>query len=173
MIKLAVNGVQRQFDGDPTTPLLWFVRDELNLPGTRFGCGMGLCGCCTVHIGDKAARSCITPMQDVNGASITTIEGLPAKAPAAAGGLHPVQAVWLEENVPQCGYCQSGQIMQAAALLTENPRPSDDDISAAMAGNLCRCGTYPRIHRAIKICAYGRPKSVAALADGMKTEEQA
>jgi isoquinoline 1-oxidoreductase alpha subunit len=173
MIKLAVNGVQRQFDGDPTTPLLWFVRDELNLPGTRFGCGLGLCGCCTVHIGDKAARSCITPMQDVNGARITTIEGLPAKAPASIGGLHPVQAVWLEQNVPQCGYCQSGQIMQAAALLAENPRPSDEDISTAMAGNLCRCGTYPRIRRAIKICAYGKPEMAAASTGDVKTGEQA
>jgi isoquinoline 1-oxidoreductase alpha subunit len=150
MIELAVNGIQHRFDGDPATPLLWLLRDELGLMGTRFGCGAGLCGCCTVHVGKDAVRSCITPVAGLNGASVTTIEGLGAK------GLHPLQAAWVEHAVPQCGYCQSGQIMQAAALLRANPRPSDAEIDGAMSGNLCRCGTYPRIRIAIQQVASGK-----------------
>jgi isoquinoline 1-oxidoreductase alpha subunit len=143
MIELAVNGIMHQFEGDPAMPLLWFLRDELGLVGTRFGCGAGLCGCCTVHVGKEAVRSCSLAMSDVNGA-VTTIEGL------GANGLHPLQSAWIEHAVPQCGYCQSGQIMQAAALLAAKPHPSDVDIDEAMVGNLCRCGTYPRIRAAIR-----------------------
>ncbi len=144
MIELAVNGTPHRFDGDPATPLLWFLRDELGLTGTRFGCGAGLCGCCTVHVGQDAVRACITPMTGLGGAAVTTIEGMGAK------GLHPLQAAWIAHAVPQCGYCQSGQIMQAAALLAATPTPSDAEIDGAMAGNLCRCGTYPRIRIAIR-----------------------
>jgi isoquinoline 1-oxidoreductase alpha subunit len=143
MIEFVVNQTRRRFDGDPATPLLWYLRDELGLMGTRFGCGAGLCGCCTVHVGKDAVRSCSIALADLEGKSITTIEGLGAK------GLHPLQAAWVEHAVPQCGYCQSGQIMQAAALLQSKPHPSDSDIDGAMAGNLCRCGTYPRIRAAI------------------------
>ena len=147
MIKLNVNGVARQFDGDPSTPVLWYLRDELNLTGTKFGCGMAQCGACTIHLNGVAQRSCVLPISAVDGASITTVEGLSDK------GDHPVQQAWLEIQVPQCGYCQGGQIMQAASLLSENPDPSDEQIVDAMAGNLCRCGTYPRIHKAIKSAA--------------------
>ena len=153
MVELVVNGIQCRFDGDSTTPLLWFLRDELGLMGTRFSCGVGLCGCCTVHVGSDAVRACITTLADLSGASVTTIEGL------GASGLHPVQVAWVDHAVPQCGYCQSGQIMQAAALLATNPRPSDSDIDKAMAGNLCRCGTYPRIRAAIKQAAFGKHAS--------------
>ena len=128
-------------------PLLWYLRDLASLKGTKFGCGMGLCGCCTVHIDGKATRSCVTPMSAVAGKSVTTIEGL------SANGNHPVQQAWREHNVPQCGYCQTGQIMQAAALLAETPRPTDAQIDAAMEGNLCRCGTYTRIRAAIRTAA--------------------
>jgi isoquinoline 1-oxidoreductase subunit alpha len=147
MIKLKVNGANRQFDGDPQMPLLWYVRDLLDMTGTKFGCGAGLCGACTVHVDGKAQRSCVTPMSAVEGKKITTIEGLNAK------GEHPVQVAWRECNVAQCGYCQSGQIMQAASLLAEKPKPSDQDIDNAMQGNICRCGTYQRIRKAIHVAA--------------------
>ena len=147
MIQLKVNGVSRQFDGDPEMPLLWFLRDELQLTGTKYGCGEGLCGACTVHINGTASRSCQTPMQNAAGKNITTIEGLSAAAN------HPVQEAWRQQNVPQCGYCQSGQIMQAAAMLKTTPRPTDTDIDNAMKGNICRCGTYQRIRDAIKMAA--------------------
>jgi isoquinoline 1-oxidoreductase alpha subunit len=147
MIRLKVNGVERTFDGDGDMPLLWYVRDLLGLTGTKFGCGMSLCGACTVHKNGEAIRSCITPMGTLEGAEITTIEGL------AANNLHPVQRAWMQVNVPQCGYCQSGQIMQAAALFNKNKRPTDQQIDQAMSGNICRCGTYQRIRAAIKSAA--------------------
>lgn len=147
MIQLKVNGVNRQFDGDPAMPLLWYVRDLIELTGTKFGCGMGLCGACTVHIDGKAVRSCVTPMNDAAGKAITTIEAL---SPVAD---HPIQKAWRACNVPQCGYCQSGQMMQAAALLKEKPKPTDHDIDEGMSGNICRCGTYQRIRQAIKMAA--------------------
>ena len=147
MIKLKVNGVERSFDGNPEMPLLWYLRDILGLTGTKFGCGMALCGCCTVHLNGNAVRSCVTTMQSAANASVLTIEGLGAQ------GLHPVQKAWMEVNVPQCGYCQPGQIMQAAALLKSKPHPTDADIDDAMSGNICRCGTYQRIRAAIKAAA--------------------
>ena len=147
MIRLKVNGVEKSFDGDPQMPLLWYLRDELGLMGTKFGCGVGLCGACTVTQGGKAIRSCVTPMSAASASEVTTIEGL------GRGGLHPVQKAWIRLNVPQCGYCQSGQIMQAAALLKNNHRPNDADIDKAMAGNICRCGTYQKIRAAIKAAA--------------------
>ncbi len=149
MIKLTVNGREQTWDGDPSLPLLWFIRDEIGLTGTKFGCGHGYCGSCTVHLGDHAIRSCSTPLVAVAGKSITTIEGLD---PA---GDHPVQKAWREVNVPQCGYCQSGQIMQASALLKENPHPSPEEIRAAMAGNICRCGCYQRIEAAVQLAVTG------------------
>jgi isoquinoline 1-oxidoreductase alpha subunit len=148
VITLTINGERRTFDGDPSMPLLWVLRDTLQLTGTKFGCGAGLCGACTVHVGGQATRSCITPISALEGKAVTTIEGL-----AAAGREHPLQAAWKAHNVPQCGYCQSGQIMQAAALLKAVPKPTDADIDAQMAGNLCRCGTYQRIRAAIKDAA--------------------
>jgi isoquinoline 1-oxidoreductase alpha subunit len=147
MVSLTVNGASRSFDGDPTMPLLWYLRDVLQMTGTKFGCGLALCGACTVHIDGAAARSCQTPMSAVQGRSVTTIEGLDAK------GQHPVQVAWRDQGVPQCGYCQSGQIMQAASLLKQNPSPTDAEIEAAMSGNICRCGTYTRIRAAIKQAA--------------------
>jgi len=147
VITLTVNGTRRTFDGDPTMPLLWFLRDELALTGTKYGCGAALCGACTVHVNDQPARACQRAMQTLEGAAVTTIEGL------HSDGEHPVQRAWREIDVPQCGFCQSGQIMQAAALLTRTPRPTDEDIDAAMNGHLCRCGTYPRIRSAIKRAA--------------------
>jgi len=147
MVSLRVNGTSRSFDGDDDTPLLWYLRDELRLTGTRFGCGAGLCGACTVHVDGRAVRACQTPMRTAQGKSVTTIEGL------SADGSHPVQQAWAEHNVPQCGYCQSGQIMQAADLLARTPEPSDPEIDRAMAGNICRCGTYQRIRAAIKTAA--------------------
>ena len=141
MIHLKVNGRELQFDGDPEMPLLWFLRDLSGLTGTKFGCGMALCGACTVHHNGKAIRSCSMSMQAAAGGEITTIEGIAPK--------HPVQQAWIELRVPQCGYCQAGQIMQAIALLQANKHPSDRDIDSAMAGNLCRCGTYQRIRAAI------------------------
>jgi isoquinoline 1-oxidoreductase alpha subunit len=131
--------------------LLDFIRDVAGLKGTKYGCGQGLCGACTVHVNGAAVRSCLTPVADVTGQTVTTIEGLAATA--GTGGLHPVQQAWIEEAVPQCGYCQPGQIMAAAALLADNPRPSDRDIRDGMSGNICRCGTFPRIHRAVKSAA--------------------
>ncbi len=145
-IELRVNGRERTVDAEPDTPLLWVLRDELGLKGTKFGCGIGQCGACTVHVSGEALRSCSTPVEAVADREITTIEGMVD----ANGALHPVQQAWIEHNVPQCGYCQSGQIMAAAALLGRNPSPDDETITAVMSGNLCRCGTYPRIHAAIR-----------------------
>jgi isoquinoline 1-oxidoreductase alpha subunit len=144
MVTLTVNGRQVQFDGDPQMPLLWFLRDVQGLTGTKFGCGQALCGACTVHVDGTAVRACQTALGDIAGRTVTTIEGL------SPDGNHPVQLAWREINVAQCGYCQAGQIMQAASLLHDTPNPSDDDIDAAMAGNICRCGTYTRIRAAIK-----------------------
>ena len=143
MASLTVNGTARQYDGDPEMPLLWYLRDQLQMTGTKFGCGQALCGACTVHMDGAPVRACVTPMVAVTGRSIVTIEGLDAN------GRHPLQLAWVELGVPQCGYCQSGQIMQAAALLKNNPRPSEGDIETAMSGHLCRCGTYTRIKTAI------------------------
>ena len=142
MIKLNVNGVDRMVDAEPDTPLLWVLREHLNLTGTKYGCGIAQCGACSVHIDGKVLRSCVLPVAGVGAAKVVTIEGL------AAHASHPVQRAWVEEDVPQCGYCQSGQIMAAAALLAEKPRPTDADIDAAMT-NVCRCGTYQRVRRAI------------------------
>lgn len=147
MIRLKVNGVDRSFSGSPDMRLLWYLRDILGLTGTKFGCGVSLCGACTVHKNGEAIRSCITPMSSVAGANITTIEGI------AADGLHPVQKAWMAHSVPQCGYCQTGQIMQAIALLRTTPRPTDKQIDDGMVGNICRCGTYQRIRAAIKTAA--------------------
>jgi isoquinoline 1-oxidoreductase subunit alpha len=150
MIQLKVNGTNRQFDGDPEMPLLWYVRDLLDLTGTKYGCGAGLCGACTVHVNGAAKRSCQTKLSEVAGKTVTTIEGLSPKAN------HPLQVAWKEMGVPQCGYCQSGQIMQAAELLKTKPHPTDKDIDDAMRGNICRCGTYQRIRAAIKLAASGK-----------------
>jgi isoquinoline 1-oxidoreductase alpha subunit len=147
MLRLKVNGAERIFDGDPQMPLLWYLRDILGLTGTKYGCGMALCGTCTVHQNGKAIRACVTPMNKIAGTEIRTIEGL------SEDGSHPVQKAWMKVNVPQCGYCQPGQIMQAAALLASNHHPTDAQIDEAMAGNLCRCGTYQRIRAAIKEAA--------------------
>jgi aerobic-type carbon monoxide dehydrogenase small subunit (CoxS/CutS family) len=149
MINLTVNGESRQYDGDGDMPLLWFLRDLLTLTGTKYGCGKGLCGACTVHLNGASIRSCSVTMDRLDGAVITTIEGL------AATGEHPLQIAWAEHNVPQCGYCQSGQIMQAASLLATNPNPGDNEIDDAMSGMICRCGTYQRIRAAIKSAAGG------------------
>jgi isoquinoline 1-oxidoreductase subunit alpha len=150
MIQFKVNGVDRSFDGDPEMPLLWYLRDELRLTGTKFGCGIALCGACTVHKNGEAIRSCVTAMRDMAGTEIMTIEGL------GQNGLHPVQKAWMQVNVPQCGYCQPGQIMQAVALLNGKKKPTDQEIDEAMAGNICRCGTYQRIRAAIKTAAEGK-----------------
>jgi isoquinoline 1-oxidoreductase subunit alpha len=147
MITFDLNGRTMSVRSADDTPLLWVIRDEIGLTGTKFGCGIGLCGACTVHVDGRATRSCITPIGAVAGATIITIEGL------APDGRHPLQTAWIELQVPQCGYCQSGQIMQAAALLNDYPDPTDEDINAGMAGNLCRCMTYVRIRRAIKLAA--------------------
>jgi aerobic-type carbon monoxide dehydrogenase small subunit (CoxS/CutS family) len=140
---LRVNGSERKVSVPPQMPLLWVLRDSLELTGTKFGCGAGLCGACTVHLDGTAVRSCSTPVSQAAGKNITTIEGLSANGP------HPLQQAWIAEQVPQCGYCQSGQIMEAAAMLAKTPQPTDDQISQTMAGNICRCGTYDRIRRAI------------------------
>jgi isoquinoline 1-oxidoreductase alpha subunit len=150
MVNLTVNGTARMFDGDEDMPLLWSLRDDLRLTGTRFGCGAGLCGACTVHLDGTAVRACQTPLKSLNNKKVVTIEGL------SPNGTHPVQAAWERHNVAQCGYCQTGQIMQAASLLTRTPNPSDADIDRAMQGNICRCGTYQRIRAAIKTAAGGR-----------------
>ncbi len=143
MVQFKVNGQSQSFDGDPEMPLLWYLRDILGYTGTKFGCGMGLCGACTVLQNGKAVRSCQTQMGKVSGLEITTIEGISAHGP------HAVQKAWAEINVPQCGYCQTGQIMQAVSLLSSNPHPTDNDIDDSMSGNICRCGTYQRIRAAI------------------------
>ncbi len=147
MISLEINGKQHKVDVASDVPLLWVIREHLRLTGTKFGCGIGMCGSCTVHVDGKAARSCQIPVSEAQGKKITTIEGLPED--------HPVKVAWIKEQVPQCGYCQSGQIMQAAALLAEDNNPSDEKIVRAMQGNLCRCGTYPFIKLAIKSAAKG------------------
>jgi isoquinoline 1-oxidoreductase subunit alpha len=144
---LKINGKILKVDADPSTPMLWVLRDNLNMPGTKYGCGMAQCGACTVHINGTATRSCMLTVSAVGKAEITTIEGLSEK------GDHPVQKAWLEHDVAQCGYCQSGQIMSAAALLKDNPNPTDEDIENFMSGNICRCGTYTRIKAAIKTAA--------------------
>ena len=149
MVKLSVNGQEQSYDGDPSIPLLWLLRDELGLTGTKYGCGMALCGACTIHIDGQAARACITAVKDVAGRSVTTIEGLDPN------GNHPVQKAWRALNVPQCGYCQAGQIMQAAALLAQKPAPTDAEIDSGMAGNICRCGCYQRIHAAVRAASKG------------------
>jgi isoquinoline 1-oxidoreductase alpha subunit len=149
MINLNINGQPHGWDGDPDLPLLWYLRDEAGLTGTKFGCGVALCGACTVLIDGQAARSCITAVSDAAGRQVTTIEGLHPT------GDHAVQKAWREVNVPQCGFCQSGQIMQAVALLTQNPKPSQDDIRTAMAGNICRCGCYQRIETAVHLASTG------------------
>jgi isoquinoline 1-oxidoreductase subunit alpha len=142
-VTFTLNGKSQTVDVSPDMPLLWVLRDTLNMTGTKFGCGMALCGACTVHINGVATRSCVTPISTVSGKTILTIEGL------SEDGSHPVQKAWIEEDVPQCGYCQSGQIMSAVALLTKKPHPTDADIDEAMSGNICRCGTYQRIRKAI------------------------
>ncbi|MBV1920616.1 MAG: (2Fe-2S)-binding protein [Pseudomonadales bacterium] len=146
MITLSLNGNDLSIDADPAMPLLWVIRDIVLLQGTKFGCGQGLCGACTVHLDGIAVRSCITPVSAAKGKQITTIEGLQGNTEADE---HPVQQAWIKNNVPQCGYCQPGQIMSASALLAKNAAPTDDDITQAMSGNICRCGTYPKIRQAI------------------------
>ncbi len=146
-MKLRVNGVEQSIEVDPEMPLLWALRDVLGLTGTKYGCGEALCGACTVHLDGHAVRSCVTPMRRAEGKAVTTIEGL------SADTTHPVQRAWLELRVPQCGFCQAGQIMTASALLAIKPKPTDDEIESSMAGNLCRCGTYPRIRAAIRKAA--------------------
>ena len=155
MIKLNVNGTDHELDCEPGMPILWALRDVLHLTGTKFGCGMALCGACTVHVDGAPVRSCVTPITAVEGRRVTTIEGL-----ARGGRLHPVQEAWIEQDVPQCGYCQSGQVMSAAALLAARKSPTDADIDAAMSGNICRCGTYQRIRAAIKQAAARMGKGV-------------
>jgi isoquinoline 1-oxidoreductase subunit alpha len=154
MTSVTVNGITHQLDVAPDTPLLWVLRDHLGLTGTKYGCGMALCGACTVHIDGEAVRSCSTTLAEVAGRKVVTIEGLAA---LAGGDLHPVQQAWIEKDVVQCGYCQCGQIMSAAALLTAKPHPTDQEIDAAMSGNICRCGTYQRIragiHRAAELAS--------------------
>jgi len=156
MVTLTVNGTAQNIDADPDTPLLWILRDHLSLTGTKYGCGMALCGACTVHVDGSAVRACVLPLKAVEGKSVTTIEGL------SKDRGHPVQLAWKEIDVPQCGYCQSGQIMSAAALLAANPSPKDADIDAALSGNICRCGTYGRIrraiHRAAELMRGGKPE---------------
>ena len=150
MVTFKVNGTDRSFDGDPDMPLLWYLRDDLRLTGTRFGCGAGLCGACTVHLDGRAVRSCQTPVRTLQNKRVVTIEGL------SADGNHPVQKAWASINVAQCGYCQTGQMMQAASLLTQTPNPTDQDIDRVMSGNICRCGTYQRIRAAVKAAAKER-----------------
>lgn len=145
MIELIVNGTAQRLDADPDMPLLWALREVIGLTGTKYGCGIAQCGACTVHVDGQPVRSCVTPLSSVSGSRVTTVEGL--------GGDHPLQRAWVELQVPQCGYCQSGQLMSASALLAANPKPADAEIDAAMEGNLCRCATYPRIRSAIKRAA--------------------
>ena len=147
IFNLRINGEKHQVDVDPSTPMLWVLRDHLKLVGTKYGCGIAQCGACTIHLDGSAIRSCMTPISVIDDGKITTIEGL------SKDGDHPVQKAWLEHDVPQCGYCQAGQIMTASALLEENPNPTDEEIDTAMNGNICRCGTYVRIKQAIKTAA--------------------
>jgi len=154
MLEITVNDITHQLDVDPDTPLLWVVRDELKLKGTKFGCGIAQCGACTVHLDGVPIRSCITSVSSIAGRSVTTIEGISNQLDT----LHVVQQAWIDEQVPQCGYCQSGQIMSAVALLEQNPKPSDDDINAAMTGNVCRCGMYGRIRKAIHTASAQLPE---------------
>jgi isoquinoline 1-oxidoreductase alpha subunit len=149
MITFTLNGAEQSLDIDPNTPLLWAIRENLQLTGTKFGCGVAQCGACTVHLNGQAIRSCVTPLAAAEGSAVTTIEGLES----AEGAMHPVQDAWVAEQVPQCGYCQSGQIMSAVALLEQNSNPDDAAINAAMSGNICRCGMYGRIRKAIKRAA--------------------
>jgi isoquinoline 1-oxidoreductase subunit alpha len=151
--KLKVNGKTVEVDANPSMPMLWVLRDVLGMTGTKFGCGMALCGACTIHLDGVATRACITPLVMAQNREVTTIEGLEKPD----GTLHPVQQAWMDENVPQCGYCQSGQIMSACSLLKQNPKPSDADIDASMSGNICRCGMYPRIKKAIHRAADVKP----------------
>lgn len=154
MIQFRVNGEDQRVDVDPSTPLLWVIRENLAMTGTKFGCGIAQCGACTVHLNGNAIRSCVTPVSVAEGGDVTTIEGLAATADADR---HPLQQAWIDNQVPQCGYCQSGQLMSAAALLSQNPNPDDAAIDAAMSGNVCRCGMYPRIREAIKMAAASNP----------------
>jgi len=149
MITLNINGETHDVDVDPATPLLWVIREQIGLTGTKYGCGIAQCGACTVHLNGAAVRSCVTPVQAADNQQITTVEGIGGDD----GALHPVQQAWIDEQIPQCGYCQSGQIMSATALLTENPSPSGEDIDRAMSGNVCRCGTYGRIRKGIERAA--------------------
>ena len=160
MISLTINGERHDMDVDPSTPLLWVIREQTGLSGTKFGCGIAQCGACTVHLNGSPIRSCVTPVQAAANQSITTIEGIGSQQT----GLHAVQQAWIDEQVPQCGYCQSGQIMSAVALLSENSTPTDEDIDRAMSGNVCRCGTYPRIRKGIK-------RAAAMLAETTVSEE--
>ncbi len=161
MITLTINGERHDIDVDPSIPLLWVIREKAGLTGTKFGCGIAQCGACTVHLNGSPIRSCVTPVQAAANQTVTTIEGIGR----ADAGLHAIQQAWIDEQVPQCGYCQSGQIMSAVALLSENQSPSDEDIDRAMSGNICRCGTYPRIRRGIK-------RAAAMLAETPVSEEQ-
>src|ERR1700688_3504400 len=169
-ISFTLNGGKQNVDVDPQTPLLWVLRDTIGLTGTKFGCGMALCGACTVHINGSAVRSCVTPVASVAGKKVTTIEGL------SADTTHAVQLAWLEIDVPQCGYCQSGQMMSAAALLAKTPKPTDQDITSAMNGNLCRCGTYVRIrqavHKAAEIGTTSKLKKPSEVAAGQSGAQQ-
>ncbi len=161
MLKLSINGQSHDLDVDPSTPLLWVIRDYAGLPGTKFGCGIAQCGACTVHVDGRPVRSCVMPAAAAVGRQVTTIEGVNG----VKGGLHPVQQAWIDEQVPQCGYCQSGQIMAAAALLERTPSPTDADINAAMSGIVCRCGTYPRIRKGIRRAAAAMANTRPAEAD--------
>lgn len=154
-MQFTVNGKEMSFTGDEETPLLWVIRDHLELKGTKFGCGQGLCGACTVHLNGAAVRSCVTPVGAIANLSVTTIEGIGDEE-----NPHPLQSAWQALSVPQCGYCQPGQLMSASALLATNPAPSDADINAAMSGNICRCGTYPRIKKAIHLASDAMAKSI-------------
>jgi len=149
MVKLRINGQEKSFDGDASMPLLWYLRDELALTGTKYGCGIAACGACTVHVDGEAVRACTTQISDLEGHSVVTIEGLDPE------GNHRVQKAWRALNVPQCGYCQAGQIMQAAALLVQTPNPTDEQIDSTMSGNICRCGCYQRIHAAVRAASTG------------------
>ena len=151
MIQTTVNGKPQKLDVDPATPILWVLREQLGMTGTKFGCGVAQCGACTAHLDGQPIRSCSPPISEADGRQITTIEGLAGPE----GALHPLQQAWIDAQVPQCGYCQSGQLMSAAALLRDTPKPSDEQIDAAMSGNICRCGTYERIRKAIKAAASG------------------